>query len=267
MPSDYMQKRKTMRSQGVVARLVQTVQVAAGIFTEPEPGRTLGIDVSHWSGLVDWAAAVAGGIKFAIIKFMDGVILSDFAEANYAGALHAGLLVGAYQWLRSELSEGRQAKAYAAMLKDMPVDIPPAVDYEQSPRGKKYNPNIFNLYSMLVPLVSLIKRTPMIYTSPGFWGGAGSSAQLYAGCWLWEANYKVKTPGAIATWPNGPEIWQFTETGEGARYGVPKFGERAVDLNYYRGTIEDMIRWCGEVPASLSWGKDPNDPRYRAIRS
>ncbi len=151
MPSDYMQKRKALEQKALPA-VIAAVNVALGQFTEPEPGRTLGIDVSHWSGIVDFDKARDAGIKFAIIKYMDGILPADYAEINYAGAVHAGLLVGSYQWLRSEYSEGRQATrvrrhAHATCR----TDIVPAVDYEQSPRGKKYDPTIGNLYTSWRP--------------------------------------------------------------------------------------------------------------------
>jgi lysozyme len=251
-----MLKRKKLRTTGL-AGVVATIATNTGIyFTQPEPGRTLGIDVSHWTGIVDWPKAKAAGIKFAIIKYMDGILPADYAEINYTGAVDAGLLVGSYQWLRSEISEGRQAKEYAAMLKSMPVDLPPAVDYEASFRGKKYDPDIGNLYSILVPLQDLVQRQLMVYTSIGFWGNHGSTSNLYRDCALWQAQYKVTAPTKMY-WPRW-DIWQFTETGEGARYGVPKFGERAVDLNYFRGTVLELLTWCG---------KDLNDERYRSLRS
>ena len=246
MPSDYMLKRKRLRTAGI-AGAVATLATNAGIyFTQPEPGRTLGIDVSHWSGIVDWDVARAAGIKFAIIKYMDGILPADFAEINYAGALHAGLLVGSYQWLRSEISEGRQAKEYAAMLRNMPVDLPPAVDYEASFRGKRYDPNLKNLWSIITPLQMLVQRQLMVYTSIGFWGDHGSLSMIYGRCALWQAQYKVKQPAKMLPW-SGWDIWQFTETGEGARFGVPKFGERAVDLNYFRGTVQELYQWCGKT--------------------
>jgi GH25 family lysozyme M1 (1,4-beta-N-acetylmuramidase) len=251
MPSDYMLKRKKLRTAGI-AGAVATIATNTGIyFTQPEPGRTLGIDVSHWTHIVDWDKAKAAGIKFAIIKYMDGILPTDYAEINYAGAVGAGLLVGSYQWLRSEISEGRQAKEYAAMLKNMPVDLPPAVDYEPSFRGKKYDPDIGNLYSMIVPLLSLVQRQLMLYTSPGFWGNHGSLNKLYADCALWEAHYtwKQAPPSPILPWPRGYSIWQFTETGEGARFGVDRYGERAVDLNYFPGTVQELYAWSNkELP-------------------
>jgi lysozyme len=248
MTSDYVLKRKALRTKGLPG-VVASIATDLGIsFTQPEPGRTLGIDLSHWSGVVDFAVAKAAGIKFVILKFMDGILPADYAEINYAGAIHAGLLVGAYQWLRSELSEGRQAKEYAAMLKSMPVDLPPAVDYEQSFRGKKYDPDIGNLYSIILPLQGLMQRKLMIYTSPGFWGDHGSTGGLYANCFLWQAQYTwhQAPPSKMTPW-QAWDIWQFTETGEGARYGVPRSGERAVDLNYFRGTVLDLLAWCGKT--------------------
>lgn len=245
--SDYQKKIQLKKAQGLVAKAKVILLPKVGIFDQPDPAYVLGIDTSHWTGVVDWQAAKAGGIQFAIIKFMDGKTRSRFAEENYRGAKDAGVLVGAYQWLRSAkegawASPAGQAREYLAMLADHPCDIRPAVDYEWSPLGKKYNADMSDLQSWHTAFYGGYGKLGMIYTAPGYWnqysGGAGWAQNP-----LWAAQYKVRLPDRFGPWPAW-KFWQFTGTGDGSKYGVPADGEKAVDLNYWCGTLADLQAWA-----------------------
>jgi hypothetical protein len=65
--SDYTDKRKKLRAGGLRG-VVDAAQIILGIYSEPNPAYVLGIDTSHWTGIVDWQKARASGIRFAIIK-------------------------------------------------------------------------------------------------------------------------------------------------------------------------------------------------------
>jgi GH25 family lysozyme M1 (1,4-beta-N-acetylmuramidase) len=241
--SDYTEKRKRLRARGL-AGTVSSVRLGLGMYTQPDPQRVLGIDTSHWTGIVDWAAAREGGIRFAIVKFMDGKVRTACAEPNYRGAVDAGMLVGSYLWLRhpDEASPGGQAREYAMMLRDHPVHIPPAIDFEWSPRGRRFNCGVADLYGCVAPFIDAHQRLPMIYTAPGYWDQYGSRSAYWGSLALWQAQYAV-SPQRLVPWATWT-FWQFTETGEGARYGVPADGERAVDLDYWRGTLPELRAWC-----------------------
>ena len=59
----------------------------------------IGIDVSEHNGTLDWAAIKKAGIKFAIIRDGYGVSHVDNQfEANMAGAIAQGLLIGVYHF-------------------------------------------------------------------------------------------------------------------------------------------------------------------------
>ena len=238
--SDYTDKRKAIRARGI-AKAVTVITQTVGLYTQPEPGRILGLDTSHWTGIVDWEKAKANGIVFAIIKYMDGIVRTRYATNNYVGAKDAGIFVGSYQWLRhkDEVSPGGQARAYADMLISFPTDLTPAVDFEWSPNGKKFNVGITELYGFVEPFANTTGAYPMIYTAPGYWDQYGSHSIYWRRFKLWQAQYKRKQPDPIA--PFAPcTFWQFTETGEGARYGIPRDGEKACDMNYFMGTMEEL---------------------------
>ncbi len=60
---------------------------------------SLGCDVSHYQGMVDWPTLAATGIRFVLIKATQGTWTDSAFERNRKGATDAGLLVFAYPFL------------------------------------------------------------------------------------------------------------------------------------------------------------------------
>ena len=81
-----------------------------------------GVDVSSYQGRIDWSAAYADGIRFAMIKATQGRSLTDanlrnFTDSrfheNAVGASGAGMVCGAYHYLTA-LNEAEAAEENAA---------------------------------------------------------------------------------------------------------------------------------------------------------
>ena len=78
----------------------EDVFVNAGDLTDID-GRSYGVDVSKWQGLIDWKAVKNTGIQFAIIRIgyrgEDGIIREDeFAKYNLQEAYKNGIMLGVY---------------------------------------------------------------------------------------------------------------------------------------------------------------------------
>jgi lysozyme len=78
---------------------------------------TLGIDVSHYNGLVDWFAVAGSEVKFAFAKATEGASLvdSEFAN-NWKGMGDAGILRGAYHFARPGGDPEVQAVHFASVV-------------------------------------------------------------------------------------------------------------------------------------------------------
>lgn len=223
-------------------------------FQYPEQGRVLGLSTSHWTGQVDWAKAKANGVQFAIIKAADGTNTNiRWFKENYRGAKDAGVLVGAYGWLTKPTvmsSAGGQARKFASFLRDYPLDLPAVIDFEWNVYTKRYDPKknttASDLWGWVKPFEDATGQRPMIYTAPGYWGEYGSIADVWSGYPLWQAQYDPRTI-SIKPW-GGWDVWQWTERGKGEDYGVPRDGEIACELNYWRGTLDELYAFCGLVP-------------------
>lgn len=253
----YKDKIRSRKLQGTVKAAISHAQISLGMFDRPDPNRVWGVDTSHWTGVVDWQQAKERGCAFAIIKYMDGTFPTRFARENYRGAVDAGVLVGSYQWLRkaSEVSPGRQAREYLAMLRDMPVNLPPAVDFEWSPAGKKFNVNTSDLYGFVIPFEDGYGSLSMVYTAIGYWSQYGSKDPFWAARYSWQARYGGN-PLLMLPWLN-TKIHQWTEKMDGEWMGIPPDGEKGADGNYWLGTLAELYAFCKLPPVTPTPSPEP----------
>jgi GH25 family lysozyme M1 (1,4-beta-N-acetylmuramidase) len=130
-------------------------------------------------------------------------------------------------------------------------EIPLQVDYEWTYHNyRKANPRPEDLYGFMETWKRLTGQECIIYTSQGFWNEFGSKSNYYAGKELWVANYKVDKPNIPSPFTKWL-FWQFTENGNGELYGVNKYEERAVDLNYFNGTQAEFDKRFGLVKSPV----------------
>jgi GH25 family lysozyme M1 (1,4-beta-N-acetylmuramidase) len=97
----------------------------------------VGIDVSHWQGVIDWQAVAGAGITFAILKAggSDNNFYTDSRfEEYYRAARAAGLHVGAYYFVGKRFISADDGKADAArflrIIAGKEFDMPVYVDVE-----------------------------------------------------------------------------------------------------------------------------------------
>ncbi len=116
-----------------------------------------GIDVSYAQGSIDWKAAAAGGVEFAIVRCAyraygsTGTLYQDrWYETNLKGALAAGVQVGAY--IYSQATTVAEAVAEAeyliSLVKGYDITMPLVLDFEYAESssggytGRLYNANL-----------------------------------------------------------------------------------------------------------------------------
>ena len=128
----------------------QLVLDADGHFTYFEDGEVrsrFGIDVSEHQHDIDWQAVAADGVEFAMIRLgnrgaTEGALyLDDCFEANYEGALQAGILVGIYFFSQAINAEEARAEAQFVLthLEGRRLDYPIAFDHEHvGANGRTY---------------------------------------------------------------------------------------------------------------------------------
>ena len=198
---------------------------------------TLGIDVSHFQGEVNWPAVAGSGVRFAFIKATDGIQDIDprFAQ-NWAGAKAAGIVRGAYHFFRPALDAERQAAHFSSVVTMDDMALPPALDVEVTD-GLDRAALQAGIRTWLETVRAACGRQPVLYTDPSFWNE--NVAADFSDCPLWLACY-AEAPELPATW-QAWTFWQHTDAGE--VNGI----SGQVDLDYCALPYEDLRR--GQLPA------------------
>ena len=197
-----------------------------GLSVCPGKSTLLGVDVSTYQGSVDWGKVKASGRAFAITRVGDGLGGDDTFDANWAGIKAAGMVRGAYQYFRAGDDPKKQADILLAKV-GTPADgdLPPTLDLETLD-GQSASTVVANVKTWLSYVKTKTGRTPMVYTSPGFWPSIGNpDLSAYV---LWVAHWGTTCP----TMPTGWTTWAFHQDSDnGSVSGI----SGAVDTDVFDG--------------------------------
>jgi lysozyme len=197
-----------------------------------------GVDVSYYEPNIDFAALKKGGIDFAFIRVSDGATFIDpeFSK-SWAAAKQAGVLRGAYQFFRPAQDPIKQADALLNEMGPLDADdLSPVLDVEVT-GGVGASTIVARIGQWVAHVKAQTGRTPIIYTSPGFWSGLGTHAE--GADTLWVANWGVSCPSVPSSWKTWT-FWQYTDSGHVA--GIAN----KVDRNRFNGTLVDLKAFAGK---------------------
>jgi GH25 family lysozyme M1 (1,4-beta-N-acetylmuramidase) len=194
-----------------------------------------GIDVSYYQGTINWGSVRAAGRNFAYVRHSDGTFLDPQRFTNFNNARSAGLTVGFYQFFRASQDPIVQADNIVAALNTVGgvgrPNLPPVIDIETYD-GQSASTVITRVNQWLSRVQSRTGRQPVLYTSPGFWGGLGYPTPSPLP-YLWVAHWGVSCPTVPSPWGR-LRFWQYSATGRVS--GIS--GD--VDLDTYNGPLSEM---------------------------
>jgi lysozyme len=198
------------------------------------PGMTvLGIDVSHHQGSVGWRGVAGSGAAFAFVQATDGATFVDPEfSSSWPAMKRAGLLRGAYHFFQPTADLAAQQALFLQTVQLEPGDLPPVLDIEVA-HGASAGALLAGMKQWLEAVEQATGRTPIIYTSPGFWKQQLGDSPDFARYPLWIANYGVDQPDVPAAWSTWT-FWQFSEKGTMEGVGGP------VDLDTFHGSLDDL---------------------------
>ena len=213
--------------------------VALGIGLAMGPGQALGqrpvgIDISHWDSITNWAYVRASGVTFAWAKATQGTDYTDPTFTNYAAsAKSAGVLVGAYHFATPTNNLGtagaaaeaahfwavasnyvREGGAYLMPMLDVEQNLswanPPYTKATLSAWVNTWCSNVVNLAA-----VQGVTVKPVIYTGVSY--GSTWLNSTVTNWTPWIANWNGQDPqtggpsgtSPWATWV----VWQYTDSG------------------------------------------------------
>ncbi|QAY65557.1 glycoside hydrolase family 25 protein [Paenibacillus protaetiae] len=203
-------------------------------------GNAQGIDVSRYQGQIDWTKVRNDGISFVFVKATEGETGRDpYFARNAEGAAAAGLLVGAYHFMRATTPDGAIREAqhfYQTVSASAKLQLPPVMDYEQNNGGLKDADINKVAKAFLSETERLFGVRPILYSGNSFASHFDASLGAYP---LWVARYSTTAPVNVTAW----SAWTFWQYSGGDSGGTRPGGGRRVagistpvDLNEYAGT-------------------------------
>ncbi len=176
-----------------------------------------GIDVSKYqSSKIDWTSVFNAGVKFVIARASVGMTVDEKLVIHAEGARKAGLLVGAYHYLKVRPGKPQDAAEQADLFCDAYLkagcELRPALDCELTNNETATPAEWMTAVKTWIARVrERLNCEPLLYTYPSFWAGLGklaNDAELGT-LDLWIAHYTLNPkPIVPAPWKSWL-MWQY----------------------------------------------------------
>lgn len=216
--------------------------------THPTHSVLHGVDVSSYQKNIDWKAAYADGVEYAIIRVgyrgygADGTLVADsYYQTNLDNAAAAGVKTGVYIYSQAITEEEaiEEANFVLTRLNGRALSLPVVLDFEYASvggrnGGRLYNANLTQQQATDICLafcrtVANAGYTPMVYANKSMLTDSLYEWQISAQYPIWLAHYTQNTSYT------GPfDFWQYTSVG--TVDGIPG----SVDCNFWYIWIEAM---------------------------
>ena len=174
-----------------------------------------GIDVSNWSGYINWREVRDAGIEVAIIQASEGTFYRDpYLHEFYNGAKENGIKVGFYHFFNpgSSPTPSEQARYFVDTIRGLDSDLKLVLDLEQTGGLDNYEVTR-QAIEFLEEVRNYSGLDVAIYTYTNF-----AQYNLYEGLGLseyplWIAQLSEGGPSPNPIWGNKYVAWQYSDTG------------------------------------------------------
>ncbi len=240
----------------------------------------VGIDVSKYQGMINWASVKASGVTFAFVRMGNTEKgIDPYFDINMRGAAAAGIRTGVYIYSYATTLEEATAEAYWVLNSISPytVSMPVVFDLEDKSQERLSPEALAAIATQFCSIIEAAGYYPMVYSSK-YWftnriGAIGYDkwvAQYNTYCAIedaafWQASCTTKLPGIQG---NVDLNYQYKDLstqiipyGFVARKGYAYFYENYrmktnswVDYAGYRYYVDNMGRRLSGTFASLGGG-------------
>ena len=210
------------------------------------------IDVSEWNGDINWRAAKADGVEYALIRCGFGKTGVDkYFEINMEGALEAGVKVGVYFYsyatdYDSAVTEAKHALDLVEPYKDK-LSLPVFYDVEE----EKSVARIVDVCNAFINTLNYYGYYCGVYTSGSWYSAYFANIDCD---YIWLAYWGVDD-GAPHNKPDYCDVWQYTSRGS-----VDGVGSGGVDCDIvYNDSMKVLINNGGDDQDDSSDKDDSNE--------
>ena len=204
-----------------------------------------GIDVSEWQGVIDWAKAKAGGIKFAILRAGISSRADKCFATNYAACENAGIPVGAYWYCTATtVADAKaQAKLFLQIISGKKFAYPVYMDLEEPEQFALGKAKCSELADAFLTVLEQAGYFAGLYCSTSYLQQylTDSIRSRYA---IWVAQYYTS-----CTYDGDYGIWQYNVAGN-AEYDI--IGQKSIpgivgecDMDYCYTDYPAIIKAAG----------------------
>jgi glucan-binding YG repeat protein len=192
-----------------------------------------GVDVSHWQGTIDWKAAAANDVKFAMLGTRyKGAVDPNF-DTNAKGAVNNGISLGIYLYSYAMNTDeaGAEADFVLNLIKDYPVSYPVAYDVEdETSQGTLSKSDLTAIIKTFCEKIRAAGYYPILYAND-YWLINKLDMNALKSYPVWVAAYQ-----RMHNWSN-PVMWQATSSG---------------NINGFSGNVDIDLQFTdfsGKIPA------------------
>ena len=210
------------------------------------------IDVSEWNGDINWRAAKADGVEYALIRCGFGKTGVDkYFEINMEGALEAGVKVGVYFYAYatdydSAVTEAKHALDLIEPYRDK-LSLPVFYDVEE----EKCKPRIVDVCNAFINTLNYYGYYCGVYTMGAWYSAYFANIDCD---YIWLA-YWGKDDGEPHNKPDYCDIWQYTSKGS-----VDGVGSGGVDCDIvYNESMKVLVNNGGDDQDDSSDKDDLNE--------
>ena len=222
-----------------------------------------GIDVSVYDPVVNWAKVREQGYRFVFVRSSYGVdnkitIKDTMFDSHWAGAKAAGLIRGAYHYLKAKEDGKAQAVRVLEIVKPEATDLPIALDLEEYFNQDASNKDFMNnANAFLSHIKSQTGKTPFVYSRGSFLQSNVSQPNGKAPTWamnfrMWVAHWTYAygeniKPIEAAGWP-GYMFWQYSGERDTLDGITDERGNLVkVDFDVFKGTLDELYALAGSA--------------------
>ena len=203
-----------------------------------------GIDISNWSGSIDFAAVKESGVEIVYIQATEGTFYTDpYLQEFYNGAKNNGLKIGFYHFFNpgSSPTPREQAKYFVDAISGMEIECRLAIDLEQT--GGLGPEEISNqAVDFLKAVEEYSGKKVVVYTYTNFAQTELVSSTGIGNYPVWIAQYSESLPEYNPIWGNEYVGWQYSDTGyiDGVEANID------LDIFYDEILLDDSSKIEGE---------------------
>ncbi|MGL5316263.1 MAG: GH25 family lysozyme [Peptostreptococcaceae bacterium] len=192
-----------------------------------------GIDVSNWSGNINFSEVAQNGVEIVYIQATEGTYYTDpYLHEFYNGASKNGLKIGFYHFFNPGTSPTprEQAKYFVNALEGLKIDCRLALDLEQT--GGLNNQELSNqAVEFLEAVKEFSELDVVVYTYTNFAQTNLDTNSKLGEYKLWIAQYSQSYPQENPIWGKQYIGWQYSDTG--SIRGI----SASTDLDYFSSEI------------------------------